>query len=86
VPERRDSQERPESLRLLAHPAGRRALKKPPGRDQVARLRTAATAVPQTKPNWTIVVSHAASDVVSPQIERSWGGHGAGRKPERHPK
>ena len=33
----------------------------------------AATAVPQTNPNWTIVVNHAASDVVSPQIERNCG-------------
>ena len=37
------------------------------------RLSSAATAVPQTKPSWTVVVSQAASDVVMPQIARSCG-------------
>ena len=38
-----------------------------------ARFRIAATAVPQTKPNWTLVVSQPASTAESPQIDRSWG-------------
>jgi len=29
--------------------------------------------VPKTNPSWTIVVSHPASAVVSPQIDRSCG-------------
>jgi hypothetical protein len=36
-------------------------------------LSTAAMAVPQTNPSWTMVVSQAASAVVSPQIARNCG-------------
>src|SRR5438046_8945419 len=48
-------------------------LKSRPAGITSARFRTAATAVPQTKPSWTIVVNQPASALVRPQIERSWG-------------
>ena len=58
---------------FTAAPSSAQTLKNLPAAMRSARLRTAATAVPQTKPNWTIVVSQPASDVVRPQINRSCG-------------
>lgn len=54
-------------------PRSAEALKRRPAGTRSARFSRAAIAVPQTNPNWTMVVSQPACAVVRPQIDRSWG-------------
>ena len=54
-------------------PSRAETLKSLPDGIRSARLRSAADAVPPTKPSWTTVVSHPAWEVVRPHIARSWG-------------